>query len=119
MKNLSRHTDLRCKLGSSLLTRGIQMGEMSKLSSLIELVKHVIWAVSLYFLFLLLHSISRISKYRKYKADDEKSEITQSSVTIRMKFRVLIHCVRYAVGHERASFLFFRVPSASIDNIFK
>jgi hypothetical protein len=31
MKNLSRHTDLLCELETSLLMRGIQIGEMSKL----------------------------------------------------------------------------------------
>jgi hypothetical protein len=33
MKNLSHHTDL-CELETSLLMRGIQVGEMSKLGSL-------------------------------------------------------------------------------------
>jgi hypothetical protein len=47
MKNLSRHTDL-CELVTSLLVRGIQMGEMSKLGSLIGLVKLVIWVYSLW-----------------------------------------------------------------------
>jgi hypothetical protein len=60
MKNLSRHTDLLCELETSLLTRGIHMGEMSKLGWLIGLVKHAIWAFSLYFLYLLLLSISKI-----------------------------------------------------------
>jgi hypothetical protein len=44
MKNLSRHTDLLCELGTSLLMRGIQIGEMSKLGWLIGLVKHAILA---------------------------------------------------------------------------
>jgi hypothetical protein len=38
MKNLSRHRDLLCELETSLLMRGIQMGEMSKLGWLIGLV---------------------------------------------------------------------------------
>jgi hypothetical protein len=45
MKNLSRHTDL-CELETSLLIRGIQIGEMFKLGWLIELVKLAIWAGS-------------------------------------------------------------------------
>jgi hypothetical protein len=60
MKNLSDHTNLPCELLTSLLIRGIQMGEMSKLGWLIGLVKHVIWADSLYFLHLLLLSINKI-----------------------------------------------------------
>jgi hypothetical protein len=59
MKNLSLHTDLR-ELETSLLVRGIQLGEMSKLGWLIGLVKHAVWADSLYFLCLLLLSISKI-----------------------------------------------------------
>jgi hypothetical protein len=59
MTNLSRHTDLLCELETSLLMRGIQMGEMSKLGWLIGLVKHVIWADSLDFVYLLLLSISK------------------------------------------------------------
>jgi hypothetical protein len=59
MKNLSRHTDL-CEIETSLLIRGIQMGEMLKLSSLIGLLKHAIWVDSLYFIYLLLLSISKI-----------------------------------------------------------
>jgi hypothetical protein len=59
MKNLSRHTDL-FEWETSLLTRGIQIGEMSKLGWLIGLVKHTKWADSLYFLYLLLISISKI-----------------------------------------------------------
>jgi membrane-anchored glycerophosphoryl diester phosphodiesterase (GDPDase) len=54
MKNLSRHTDVLCELETSLLMRGIQMGEMSILGRLIGLVKHVIGADFLYFLYLLL-----------------------------------------------------------------
>jgi hypothetical protein len=61
MKDLSRHTDLLCELETSLLRRGIRIGEMSKLGWLIALVKHGIWADSLYFLYLLLLSISKIS----------------------------------------------------------
>jgi hypothetical protein len=57
--NLSGHNDL-FGLATSLLIKGIQMGEMSKLGWLIELVKHAIWADSLYFLYLLLVSISKI-----------------------------------------------------------
>jgi hypothetical protein len=60
MKNLSRHTDLLCELETSLLMRGIQIGEMSKLGCLIGLVEHAIWADSLYILYLLLLSISKI-----------------------------------------------------------
>jgi hypothetical protein len=60
MKNLlSHHTDL-CEWVTSLLLRGIQMGEMSKLGWLIGLVKYAIWADPLYFLHLLLLSISKI-----------------------------------------------------------
>jgi hypothetical protein len=54
MKNLSRHTDILCALETSLLMRGIHIGEMSKLDWLIGLIKHTIWADSLYFLHLLL-----------------------------------------------------------------
>jgi hypothetical protein len=53
MKNLSHHTDL-CKLETSLLIRGIQMGELSNLGWLIGLVKYAIWANSLYFLYMML-----------------------------------------------------------------
>jgi hypothetical protein len=60
MKNLSDPIDLPCDLLTSLLMRGIQMGEMSKLGWLIGLVKHAICADSLYFLYLLLLSISKI-----------------------------------------------------------
>jgi hypothetical protein len=49
MENLSGHTDLLCELETSLLTRGIQIGVMSKLDWLIGLVKHVIWADSFFF----------------------------------------------------------------------
>jgi hypothetical protein len=42
MENLSRHTDLLCELETSLLIRGIQIGEMSKLGWLIGLIKHAI-----------------------------------------------------------------------------
>jgi hypothetical protein len=44
MKNLSDHADLPCDSLTSLLIRGIQMGEMSKLGWLIGLVKLAIWA---------------------------------------------------------------------------
>jgi hypothetical protein len=40
---------------TSLLLRGIQMGEMPKLGWLIGLVKHAIWADSFHFLYLMLH----------------------------------------------------------------
>jgi hypothetical protein len=60
MKNLSHPTDLFCELVTSLLIRGIQMGEISKVGWLIGLVKHAMWAYSLYFLYLLLLSISKI-----------------------------------------------------------
>jgi hypothetical protein len=59
MKNLSLHTDLLCELETSLLMRGIQIGEMSKLGWMIGLVKHATWADSLYFLYLLLLSLSK------------------------------------------------------------
>jgi hypothetical protein len=55
---MSDHTNLPCELLTSLLMRGIQMGEMSKLGWLIGLVKHAIWADFLYFLYMLLLSIS-------------------------------------------------------------
>jgi hypothetical protein len=45
MKNLSHHTDLLCELETSLLIRGIQIGEMFELGWLIELVKHATWAI--------------------------------------------------------------------------
>jgi hypothetical protein len=60
MKNLCDHTDLPCGLLTSLLIRGIQVGERYKLGWLIGLVKHAIWADSLHFLYLLLQSISKI-----------------------------------------------------------
>jgi hypothetical protein len=49
MKNLSRHTDLLCELETSLLMKGIQIGEITKLGWPIGLVKHVILVDSLYF----------------------------------------------------------------------
>jgi hypothetical protein len=52
--------DLPCDLLTSLLTKAIQMGEMSRLVWLNGLVKHAICADSLYFLYLLLLSISKI-----------------------------------------------------------
>jgi hypothetical protein len=58
MNNMSYHTDLFYELVTSMLIRGIQMGEVSKLGWLIGLFEHVIWAASLYFLYLLLISIS-------------------------------------------------------------
>jgi hypothetical protein len=60
MKNLSRHTYLLCEFGTSLLMKGIQIGDVSKLGWLIGLVKHAIGVDSLYFLYLLLLSISKI-----------------------------------------------------------
>jgi hypothetical protein len=60
MKNLSHHTDLLCELVTSLLIRGIQMGEMSRLGWLIGLIKRAIWANSLYILYLLLLSVPKI-----------------------------------------------------------
>jgi hypothetical protein len=42
MENLSRHTDLLYELETSLLTRGIQIGEMPELGWLIGLVKHAV-----------------------------------------------------------------------------
>jgi hypothetical protein len=60
MKNLSLNTDLLCELETSLLMRGIQIGEMSKLGWLIRLVEHDIWADSLYFQYLMFLSISKI-----------------------------------------------------------
>jgi hypothetical protein len=59
-RNLSRNTDLLSELVTSLLIRGIQVGEMSKLGWLIGSVKYAIWAYSLYFLYLLVHSFSKI-----------------------------------------------------------
>jgi hypothetical protein len=59
MKNLSRHTDHLRELETSMLMRGVQIGEMSKLGWLIGLVKHAIWADSLYFLYLLLLSVPK------------------------------------------------------------
>jgi hypothetical protein len=60
MKNPSDHADLPYDLLTSLLIRGIQMGETAKLGWLIGLVKHAVWAESLYFLYLLLLSVSKI-----------------------------------------------------------
>jgi hypothetical protein len=50
MKNLSDHTDFHGELLTSLLMKGIQMGEICKLGWLVELVKHAIWAETLCFL---------------------------------------------------------------------
>jgi hypothetical protein len=58
MKNLSRYTDSLCELETSLLMRGLQIGEKSKLAYLIGLVKHAICSYSLCFLYLLLLSVS-------------------------------------------------------------
>jgi hypothetical protein len=44
MKNLSHHIVLLCELVISLLTREIQMEEMSKQGWPFELVKHAIWS---------------------------------------------------------------------------
>jgi hypothetical protein len=76
MKNLSRHTDLLCEVETSLLIRGIQIGEMSKLGWLIGLVKHAIWANSLYFLYLL---ILKIECNRFYSTDGASSRQYMSS----------------------------------------
>jgi hypothetical protein len=59
IKNLSCHSPL-LELITSLLIRGILMGEMSKLALLVGMVKHFLWPSSLYFLYLLLLSISNI-----------------------------------------------------------
>jgi hypothetical protein len=62
---MSDHTNLPCELLTSLLIRGIQMGEISKLAWLIGLVKHPIRVCddSLYFLYLMLLSISKKNNY--------------------------------------------------------
>jgi hypothetical protein len=60
MKHLLHNTNLLCEMVTSLLIRGIQMGEMSKLGWLIGLVKHAISADPLNFLYLLLLIISKI-----------------------------------------------------------
>jgi hypothetical protein len=52
--------DLICELETSLLMRGIQIGEMFRLVWLIGVLKYVIWADSLYFLYLLVLSVSKI-----------------------------------------------------------
>jgi hypothetical protein len=54
MKIVSRHTYILCELETSLLMKGIQIGEMSKLGWPIGLVKHATWSDSLYFLYPLL-----------------------------------------------------------------
>jgi hypothetical protein len=54
MQNLSHYKDHLCELKSSLLIKGIEIGEMSKLGWPIGLVRHAIWADSLYFLYLLV-----------------------------------------------------------------
>jgi hypothetical protein len=59
MNNLPRHTAFY-ELVTSLLTRGIQMGDITKLRWLTGLVKHTIRAGSLYFMYLLLLSICTI-----------------------------------------------------------
>jgi hypothetical protein len=43
---------------TSLLIRGMHVGEISKLGWMIRLVKYAIWAETLHFLYLLLLSIS-------------------------------------------------------------
>jgi hypothetical protein len=53
-----KNTDL-CVLETSLLMRGIQIGEMFELGWLIGLIKHSVWVHSLYFLYWLLLSISK------------------------------------------------------------
>jgi hypothetical protein len=57
---MSHHTDVVCEMVTSLLIRGIRIGEMSKLGWWIGLVKHAIWASSLCFLYLFLFSLSKI-----------------------------------------------------------
>jgi hypothetical protein len=57
MKILSRHTDLLYEFVTSLLTKGIQMGKMSKLGW------HAIWADSLYFLYLPTQIEKKSTKY--------------------------------------------------------
>jgi hypothetical protein len=49
MKRVSDHPDLPCKLLTTLLIRGIRMGEISTLGCQIRFVKHAIWEDSLYF----------------------------------------------------------------------
>jgi hypothetical protein len=58
MKNLSDHTDLPYKLITSLLIRGIHIGEIYKLGWLIGFIEQTILANSLYFLYLLLLSVA-------------------------------------------------------------
>jgi hypothetical protein len=53
MNNLSRHTDLLCEWVTSLLIRGIRMGEMSKLDWLFGLVELAIWVDPWDFIYLL------------------------------------------------------------------
>jgi hypothetical protein len=52
------------ELETSLLMRGIQIGEMSKLGWLIGLVKHAIWVNSLYFLYLLLSISNTLASFQ-------------------------------------------------------
>jgi hypothetical protein len=64
-KDLSPHTDL-FELITSLLIRGIQMGEVTRVGWLIVLVKQDIWADSLYLMYQLLLSISKILASSKF-----------------------------------------------------
>jgi hypothetical protein len=57
---MSDFTDLPYKLLTSLLIKGIHMGETSKLGWIIGFIKHAVWASSSYFLYLLLLSVSKI-----------------------------------------------------------
>jgi hypothetical protein len=67
MQNLSRHTDLPCELVTSLLIRGIQMGERSILRWLIGLVKHAIWAEPPPFFESTMMTLGRLNNYQFYK----------------------------------------------------
>jgi hypothetical protein len=60
IKNLSGYTDLSYELLTSLLIRGINMGDIFEQGWLIGLVRHAIWADFLYLLYLLLLSVSKI-----------------------------------------------------------
>jgi hypothetical protein len=75
---MSDHTDLPCELLTSLLIRGIQMGEMSKLGWLIGLVKHAIWADPLYFLYLLLLRQSPMDRVQKLSNSGDKTRESNS-----------------------------------------
>jgi hypothetical protein len=90
MKNVSGHTDLCGELLTSLLMRGIQMGEISKLDWLMGLVKHVLWAKTLCLCFL------------EYKAMDEVRKPTNSEhhhLYILNKLRVLLFLLYQLLNH--------------------